>query len=120
MRHSLRFGEVALAPSESFNEPGPLLLCRNPLGDVRDRAQHLRRLPGPVELQGAEPVDPAFRAGVGADDPILAVERPALTDDLVGEVGEHRLPVGRMNERGPARDRPVECGLDPEDRVEAQ
>ena len=89
------------------------------LGDVRDRAQHPHRSPGPVELQRAAPVDPAFLAGVRADDPVLPVERPAATDHLVGEVGDHRLAVSRMDERGPALHRPVERGIDPEDRVEA-
>ncbi len=115
----LSLGEVAFTATQPFDEPCPLLLGGNPIGDVRDRAQHLHRSPGCIELQGAVSMDPSLRAGVGADDPVLAVERPAVTDHLVREIGDHRLAVGRMNERCPDLYRPLERGIDPEDRVEA-
>ena len=114
----LRLGEVALAPAESVFESRPLLLRRSLFGDVRDRPDHPHRSPGPVELQRAAPVNPAFLAGVGADDLVLPVERLATTDHVVDQVGDHGLAVSRMDERGPAFYRSVEGRIDPEDRVE--
>jgi hypothetical protein len=60
------------------------------------------------------------KSGRSADDPIPAIERPGATDDLLGEVVEHDLAVVWVEQRRPALDRPVECGVDPEDRVETR
>jgi hypothetical protein len=89
------------------------------LGDVRNRAQHPNRPARWVEVERAAPVHPAVLTRVDPHDPVLPVEGLRAAQDLVAEVGDHRLAVLWVHERGPAFDRPLERGVDPEDGVEA-
>ena len=111
----LGLGQVALAPAESLFEPRPLLLDRDPLGDVLGRADIPDRRTSRVADDHGLLVEKPHGA-VGSNDPVLGGFGVAG-----GEVRQTRCslaPIIRMDEPEERFDRPRErARLDPQDPV---